>query len=692
MSNTPNGGDKAVLEQGRTKVPSHHNRYPLGYRFANSERFAEINPFFKYRGTDGDKNVLLHSSSTVDSMSLNAPILQSIRKNLDFYQVDMRAILPRTYEYIKSLPEHGDDIDARKANCLICFRDDVGDPVLADGISKLACNVSPSVDLTFVGCFQRFMRFLAVWDSLFSPDSLFASFRMPLADFLDPRGGKTYIDMLNLLWEFYHDVWDGYVSASLSQGRTSALIQFLDSANDIIFTKSYDFASVSDRMQFYYDFLENPNYTSVLQNAGGIFISDFTSALSSSLQKVKFSELNDYFDAADGSLVVLSTFFPETPTPTGVFQNMHKPINIESICAYQLSCAEFFTNDHVDYIFDAKLYRQLFESFLVDNTAISFNYNGLDLPYDGFSAVVLDDISISLADSLSSFNLFLSLITKKRSLRYKDYFTGSRTTPLAIGDNNIQVNNNVASVIDITQKIQLVRLRMAVQRVGRRAKDYINRVLGGDYRPDVTIPVKIGHIDTTIYNEETQNTAESQLALDNSRTAVLKNHTSKFGFETDCDVDSIIIGLSSYDIVRFYDRGFDPFALKVDRFDMFIPEMQYIGDQPISRAELNAGLDVDLPFAYTGRHMEYKTAVDFCSGAFRTSLAPWIFVQPSNGVVDSSGTFLNPDFIRAHQNELDRYYVALTGTTPLERYHFICKYHNNVWSSRNMVVAPNILR
>lgn len=692
MSNTPNGGDKAVLEQGRTKVPSHHNRYPLGYRFANSERFAEINPFFKYRGTDGDKNVLLHSSSSVDSMSLNAPILQSIRKNLDFYQIDLRAILPRTYEFIKSLPEHGEDIDARKANCLICFRNEVGDPVLARGIADLAQSVSINVSagLSFDSSFQTFLRFLAVWDSLFSPDSLFASFRMPLADFLDPRGGKTYIDMLNLLWEFYHDVWDGYVSAAISQGRTTALIQFLDSNNQAIFVKSYDFASISDRMQFYYDFLENPNYSSVLQTAGGIYSSDFTAALTSSSNKVKFVELLDYFDSSDGAIFTLSAFFPETATPSGVFQNMHKPINIESVCAYQLSCAEFFTNDHVDYIFDSKLYRQLFESVGV-NFGLVYSYNDVILPYDGFSAVVLDTISSDLLDSFH-FNLFLSLITKKRSLRYKDYFTGSRTTPLAIGDNNIQVNNNVASVIDITQKIQLVRLRMAVQRVGRRAKDYINRVLGGDYRPDVTIPVKIGHIDTTIYNEETQNTAESQLALDNSRTAVLKNHTSKFGFETDCDVDSIIIGLSSYDIVRFYDRGFDPFALKVDRFDMFIPEMQYIGDQPISRAELNAGLDVDMPFSYTGRHMEYKTAVDFCSGAFRTSLAPWIFVQPSNGVLDSSGTFLNPDFIRAHQNELDRYYVALTGTTPLERYHFICKYHNNVWSSRNMVVAPNILR
>lgn len=685
MSNTPNGGDKAVLEQGRTHVPTHYNRYPLGYRFASSERFGEVNPFFKYRGVDGDKNVLLHSNSSVDSMTLNAPILQSIRKNLDFYQVDMHAILPRTYDYIKTLPERGDDINARDANCLICFRQEDGTPSLAYLLNSLVSTVYSSSDYNFDGFFQRFMRFLAAWDCLFSPDSLFSAFRMPLADFLDPRGGKTYVDFNNHLWDFYHTVWHYYLE-NAGADHNIVYVQFLDSENEPIYTKSYDVSLVSDRLQFYYDFVENPSYRVV--SVGGFFNSvEFTVALDDTLSLTQFSDLDAYFKNDD----FLNDFFPVSPTPQGVYSNVKVPINIESIIAYQLVCAEFFTNDHVDYIYDANSYRQLFEAYSI-TLGDTYSYNGLQLPFDGFSAIVLHNLFYSSSSNLSFYSLFLSLISRKRSLRYKDYFTGARTTPLAVGDNNVEVNNGVASVVDITQKIQLIRLRMAVQRVGRKAKDYVNRVLGGQYRTDPTVPVKIGHIDTTIYNEETQNTANDQLNLDNSRTAVLKNNTSRFGFETDCDVDSIILGLSSYDVVRFYDRGFDPFALKVDRFDMFIPEMQYIGDQPISRSEINAGAAVDIPFAYTGRNMEYKTSVDYCTGAFRTSLATWIFTQPTGPLQDSSLLVLSPDFIRSHQNELDRYYVDLTGTTPLERYHFICKYHNFVHSTRNMVVAPNILR
>ena len=122
---------------------------------------------------------------------------------------------------------------------------------------------------------------------------------------------------------------------------------------------------------------------------------------------------------------------------------------------------------------------------------------------------------------------------------------------------------------------------------------------------------------------------------------------------------------------------------------MFNPFLQYIGDQPVQSVELNAENNVGDIWGYNSRHIEYKAgcAVDYCVGGFRNELSGWIFKQPDL----AHGEFINPDFIRAHQNELDRYYVALTGTTPTKRYHFICKYNNYVSATRNMVKAPQIL-
>lgn len=234
--------------------------------------------------------------------------------------------------------------------------------------------------------------------------------------------------------------------------------------------------------------------------------------------------------------------------------------------------------------------------------------------------------------------------------------------------------------------MQKQRFLNQVNRVGRKAKEYLRGIFNSDYHTECDCPVKIGHTDETIYNVETQNTGAGQLELDQSRTVNFKSHSSNFAFETSFDEASIVIGVSSYEIKRFYPYSFDPMARKVDRFDMFNPYMQYIGDQPIKKTELDASY-ADDNFAYTNRNMEYKTRISYFIGDFHDALRGWIFATQDLAV----GQVIDPDFIRAHQNELDRYYVALTGTTPTTRYHFICKYTNILSANRNMVFNPQIL-
>ena len=585
MANHPNGADKVVTADGNHS-PNNLTKYPnLGYKFACTERFAELSPFLKYRGEYKDKNVLLYSGSSVDSMSLHAPILQDIKHKKDFYMVDMHAILPHTWDFIHNQPSHGDDIDASLANCLIylIYPGEANGSIFSGFRRLIAGGTYPSGYLWtgtgtagFTGTYRKtyfidWLRSFAYLNEFFAPDSLFAKFRIPLADILDPNGGRLFFDILDQAWDLYHKFLGSF--QAMAAPATSVLgddirniqIWFRDSANNILLRKIYNWESVEGRMAFYYDFLDNSNIE--IANFTGVTFADNSTVFESMYDAyivnngVGFEKLLNVWNASDS---VLKTYF--------TIPNGEKPINIENIIAYQLACAEYFTNDLIDYVYSADIFRRLFESFAFTNQ-LTYTYNDYTQPYDGFSCITLATL-FNDVHNLSSYDLLMSLITHKRSLRYVDYFVGGRSTPLLAADTAVTVNSNVASAIDITQKTLAARFNLFVQRVGRKAENYLQKIFHTKPRVDVCCPVNIGNISELIYKEETQNTAADQLTLDNSRTATLKAHNKQFAFDTDCDVASIIIGISSYEITRFYDCGLDPFARKVDRYDMFNPMLQ----------------------------------------------------------------------------------------------------------------------
>lgn len=683
--NAPSGSENVVTATGN-HAPKHMTKYPhLGYKFAQTEKFGELSPFMRYQGEYKDKNVILYSASSVDSMSLHAPLLQQIRHNKDFYVVDKRAILPHTWELIHNQPSHGDDIDASKANSLIRLFNDEDSDILFS-LEQYICDYglydhSNPVDLDNVdwSYFIKFLRGFALFNELFSPDSLFAEFRIPLADILDPNSGEKVFSILDDFWSAYHYMLTDLqvqhaVDSQLTGIERNIQVWFKDHDGNVILRKVYNFESIEGRMAFYYDFTQNSN----------IDFKDFSGvSLDVDYAHVGFQAAQEQFDSNDPIYSISNKVYNGLISLFEV-SNASKFINIDVIIAYQLICSEFHTNDLIDYVYSADIYRRIFESVAFESQ-LTFDYNGVKQPYDGFSAVTLGYI-LSNSSDLYYYDLFMSLITRKRSLRYIDYFTGARSTPLSAADTQVEVNNDVASAIDITQQTLMARFKLFVNRVGRKSEDYLGKLFHTSNREDICCPVKIGHISEVLYQEETQNTGADQLELDNSRTMTLKAHNNRFAFDTDCDVASIIIGISSYEITRFYSHGLDPFALKVDRYDMFNPMLQYLGDQAISQSELNAGLDIDSYFGYRNKDMEYKVGISYSCGGFRRELKDWIFEQP----IADRDTVIGPDFIRSHQTELDKYYVALTGTRSYNRYHFICKYNNHISAYRNMVFAPLI--
>ena len=107
--NLPNGGDP-VVTQDKNKAPSHHNHYDLSYLFGATERFGEISPVAFMYGVPDDKNVTFRIKQNLRTLSIGSPLLQNLKKCLDFYAVPTRAILPHTWDFIQNNPVIGDDI------------------------------------------------------------------------------------------------------------------------------------------------------------------------------------------------------------------------------------------------------------------------------------------------------------------------------------------------------------------------------------------------------------------------------------------------------------------------------------------------------------------------------------------------------------------------------------------------------
>lgn len=319
------------------------------------------------------------------------------------------------------------------------------------------------------------------------------------------------------------------------------------------------------------------------------------------------------------------------------------PVNLARVLAYQLACAEFFTNDFVDYIYSAELYRQfigsLEESYLVAAFGAAtypqmFTYNGVKYQYDSLSARyiglgidVLANIPTIISSDVSFGQFFISIFSFNRSLRYKDYFVGSRTRPIAVGDVTVNVASNQFSVVDVSKKIQVQRFLNAVNHTGRRLSNYVKTMFGVDIQQDRHVPHFIMNLSEVIFSSEVENTGADQLTEAQTVTSNFRSRSGNYEVEVGVDVPCIIIGVTSYDIERSYVGTIDRHFFIRDRFDMFLPQMQFVGDQPVYVHEINGSYPLSFGnvFGYQFRNMEDKLVPSRSIGGFVKNLPGYNF-------------------------------------------------------------------
>ena len=388
------------------------------------------------------------------------------------------------------------------------------------------------------------------------------------------------------------------------------------------------------------------------------------------------------------------------------FNVAESELKFARLFAYQIICAHFYSNDQIDPIYSADQYRKLISSYVntiaaETSTTLTFSYNGVNLPFDWcsahFTGMVLGyagDYQGDPTAQMAANNYLTAVFSHRRSLRKVDYFTGGRTLPLAVGDNNIAVVSNQVNVIDITKSIQMQRYRNAVQRVGRKIENYLEGIFQGNKKVayDYHNPAYLVHTNDTIYGEEVENTANKQENNEGFITTNLRGNSSKFMFEFRPDRPGIIMGITYFDIDRLYTHVIERDFFHLDRFEEFNPMMQYIGDQPIYKKELGVIQTTNRqPFAYTMRYMENRQMINEAIGGAMEFLPGWSFKDRPENPNWYEQPYIGSEYIRSKAWELDQFYTSLTGKTLANYFHFVIKHNNEFEAYRPMAYSPGIL-
>lgn len=599
-------GNKQNIAGGNT--PHSRSTFPLSYSRFQTERFAEYVPFFVMEGVKNDR-LPLHSNHEVQTYTLKSPIIQSLSKKKDYFVVPMQCILPNNWEKFYSQPNIGQDVPADSGLGVVDFWSKMK-TVFDNSVSKVR-SVLADTSATDSQKLDAVFHFLIFFEPIYSAGSLMATlgisghnwFRaidQTIASAPKPVGFDDIFDKIIGLIETR-------ISTSVGQG-----LYFTLGGN------SYEIVPNADNFV-------NTSVQQVLMRE----------ALELMRDDLSFSIGN--WAGAIGTLITdITTYINDIYF---VLPTTDAPLNLGRLWAYQLVVSHFYSNDHVDFIYSAELFRQYINQLV---TGVSSGYvlsnrfqvNGLEYLYDSLSAFyfsrlisnfsptdgIFARINSSNYPSLNEvYAYFVALFSFKRSLRFMDYFTGSRAYPLAGNQNPAAtVSGGQVEVLEMSRASMMTKFLQAVNRSGRKFSNYMKELFGGkDLAYDFHNPMYLSHTSDLVDAQETENTGAAQVATNRSIavTSRLRATSSAKAFVFVPDRDCIVLGISYYDLPRVYTRSTERQNFVLDRFDMFNPFLQYIGDQGISEAEIGTDTPyVSQNFSYCNKDMHYKQRFNQAAG------------------------------------------------------------------------------
>ena len=695
----------------------------LSYQLYNTHRFGDYTPTFVMEGVPNDE-ISLNSCDKIDSLSLKAPFQGSLRKIKESFMVPNMAILPFQWDRIYAQNSNGDDVPSSgDANCILLnFPDRFKTRwnYLLTQVVSLPLTTNTEVALFLTGI----MRTLVFGEYVYSTGSLLNT--------LGYKGNTqfekfVYDSQAARLYSQNYDEWfDSVISLLFDDISTFTVVEPVGSGTVLHRYNGFDGATPNQHFPGYENFRsmlelfrENPLcYFDVNIGFGSSTLSAWASSVSAEFSGYGILSVSSF----NYHLPVSNAIIDPSGSTGDITALNPTTLNLTRLLAYQLICSHFYTNSSIDFIYSAELYRQYVYQLYRDFFAISsygfgasnflFSWNGVQLQYDYLSGHLLQFglcLGTFTSSQLTQYkNAFLSnsnplnnwlavasaIFGYRKSLRYGDYFTASRPRPLAPINTDVSVNSNLVSVIDITRNIQAQRFANAVMRSRSKIEEYVKSLFGRAPQPDYHNPFFLARTEEYIFGDQVQNTGADQLTSAQSRTSNLTGNLGRhtFTFHNDDMHPCVYMQIVAYDSPRAYSRSVDRQFLHIDRFDMFNPDFQYIGDQAVYGIELGYYDVAGIPsiFSYQNRDMEYKQRFNVCSGGYASGALPgWAFTDYE--LQDYGITSINPNFIRSRNTDIDNLYLSLTGFSLGTYFHFTCKTDNNVSAKRPMAVDPQIL-
>lgn len=680
------------VNDSKPTAPRSESHFDLGYTQADTSQFGILKPHFAVETVPKDRRMILRCDHEIDSYTLKAPLKQNISIKKDYFFVPKEAVLPLQAERIISNPNIGDDVPLLSNTVVEDFRRRVVSQLMnytALITGSTATNMSPAL-------FNICLHIALMGRYFLSNGSLLDSLGYSNA------GSFVYNKTVNgVTLKLSFDKWfDDFVEAIITHVDYFVVqrLKIEDSTptSDPVVTV-YAHKSVDQMGTFFHEL----SMRSFIE-----WSDDYPN-----LNVTGLSYVNSSTGSAD-LLTALKGLFATGVFDTGIDMApgaaAGEPFNYERAAAYQLVSAHFYSNDSVDFVYEANLYRQVVQHVVdtfYDRSVFTgprdFTWNGVKLNFDSLAGQFMTQALLLMRASNNSQSLvhllllhtYYSLIfSYRRSLRFVDYFTAAKSRPLAVGDTSIPVDSfNNVDVVDVTRRVQWQRFLNSVNRTGRKISEYIKGLFPGNVMaPDYHNPLYLGHTSDIVYASNVENTGDAQMQEQNSVTSTLKSNASKYSFEFDCDRYGVVLGIEYFDVQRLYAHATDRHFFHVNRFDMFNPFLQFIGDQKIFKEEIDDTQATQNAFGYTLRHMEYKQRVSRACGGFVESLPGWSFLADNvPGLAKPDN--ISPDYIRSSCIELDPFYISLTGYSYGTYFHFIIKTVNFCESQRPMVYTPQIL-